>query len=97
MELDIPGAFLDTTGSTKTDKLKSEDIDSSGNDSQPILYDTHFRDEVEERLESLVFGSQSFTGRALPESDNELEDGLVKEVTDDVGWVVIHETTMRNI
>ena len=50
------GAFVDTRGSTKRRKKLSEASDDTTLES----YSQEERDEVEARLESLVFGSQPF-------------------------------------
>ncbi len=73
------GAFLDTSGSKKPKKSKNKLLlrkkSAERSDGDEILYDAHasslYKDEVEERLESLVFGTQSFVGATEDESDSE--------------------------
>ncbi len=73
------GAFLDTSGSKKPKKSKKKlqlrGKESAESDGDEILYDAHasslYKDEVEERLESLVFGTQPFVGATEDGSDSE--------------------------
>lgn len=81
MEVDLGdlGAFLDTTGSNKPKKSKASKEESDRSDGEEeILYETGvtslYKDEVESRLESLVFGNQSFTATTQDLSDTEQRD-----------------------
>lgn len=53
------GAFVDTRGSTKRQKRRKK-LSEASNDTILESYSQEERDEVEARLESLVFGSQPF-------------------------------------
>ncbi len=70
------GAFLDTTGSNKPKKSKEEK--SAESNGEEILYEARatslYKDEVESRLESLVFGTQSFAGATEDHSDTEQQE-----------------------
>ena len=53
------GAFVDTRGSTQHRKRRKK-LNEASNDTALESYSQEERDEVEARLESLVFGSQPF-------------------------------------
>ena len=53
------GAFVDTQGSTKRQKRRKK-LSEASNDTTLECYSQEERDEVEARLESLVFGTQPF-------------------------------------
>ena len=89
MELDVAGlgAFLDTTGARKPPKaskrLKQSTQETSISEPEvdsDILYESqavpfyHDRDPVEEKLESLVFGSHPFHGSGDPEIESEQDE-----------------------
>lgn len=87
MELDVAGlgAFVDTTGSRKTPKASKRLKQSTQEPAEPefddeILYQSqaipfyHDRDPVEEKLESLVFGTHPFHGPGDTESESEQDE-----------------------
>ena len=100
MELDVAGlgAFVDTTGSRKPPKSKKkskkekasrkESTEEVISDQGEILYDRHaptlHKDEVEERLESLVFGTQPIARTVDSESDQTDEGCSNEEIRDKV-------------
>lgn len=53
------GAFVDTQGSSSRRKRRKK-LSEASDDDAPLQYEQEERDEVEERLESLVFGNQPF-------------------------------------
>ena len=53
------GAFVDTRGSAQRRKRRKK-LNEASNDTALESYSQEERDEVEERLESLVFGSRPF-------------------------------------
>jgi hypothetical protein len=65
------GAFVDTQGSTKRRKRRKK-LSEASDDTALESYSQEERDEVEARLESLVFGGQPFqTVHSEPSSSSD--------------------------
>lgn len=71
------GAFVDTRGSTKRQKRRKKQLSEASDDTAPSPGVPGARDEVEARLESMVFGTQPFQA-GQPDSD--LRDTTSDEV-----------------
>ena len=63
------GAFVDTQGTNRRRKRRKK-FNEASDDANPSLYRQEERDEVEEMLESLVFGNQPFR-RTFSDSSSE--------------------------
>lgn len=63
------GAFVDTQGANRRQKRRKK-FNEASDDANPSLYRQDERDEVEEMLESLVFGNQPFR-RTFSDSSSE--------------------------
>ena len=65
------GAFVDTQGTTERRKRRKK-ISEASDEVEPSPYSQEKeRDEAEERLEALVFGSQPFLQKSLHDSSSE--------------------------
>lgn len=62
------GAFVDTRGSTQRRKRRKK-LSEASDDTNLESYSQEERDEVEARLESLVFGNQPF--QPIPSSNSD--------------------------
>ncbi len=74
------GAFLDTAGSHSETKSRAGKEEDSSSDGEEILYDTYdtllHKDAVENKLESLVFGTQPFAGESHSDTEEDLLDSV---------------------
>ena len=73
------GAFLDTRGSTKRQKKRRKRVSEASDEPAPSSYVPEEHDEVEARLESLVFGNQPFQSSVQPDA-SQLQDTSSYEV-----------------
>lgn len=69
MDVGELGAFVDTQGTNRRRKRRKK-LSGASDDANSSLYGQEEHDEVEERLESLVFGNQPFR-RAFSDSSSE--------------------------